>query len=316
MSNHNIAIEGNPEVIQRFILKHEFQSYYKQFDAQAISHDAAPITTRTPVWLVIAINEFLDKLNLSEFIDRYKENESDEIDVNTFLKYLLTTDTFTTFAGERLEQYLSGDNRQDIWPNCVFDKTTKLLYPSQYGNHRNTIETILSQHRELRADNEAQTIENQNDFVMNQLILIGNKGTTDYYQAKYEVRPEELMANQEPLDTVAMILERFATFDHALNTPDNEIRYVSYCFQKLGGPTITGVFQNNIAYVLKQFAELGYIDELECALIAAGVDESELISSARKFWPASWYPETENKGYDLTLLTATKDNITDRPLCF
>ena len=316
MSNHNIAIEGNPEVIQRFILKHEFQSYYKQFDAQAISHDAAPITTRTPVWLVIAINEFLDKLNLSEFIDRYKENESDEIDVNTFLKYLLTTDTFTTFAGERLEQYLSGDNHHDVWPNCVFDKTTKMLYPSQYGNHRSTIETILSQHRELRADNEEQTIQNQNDFIMNQLILIGNKGTTDYYQAKYEVRPEELMANQEPLDIVAMVLERFATFDHALNTPDNGIRYVSYCFQKLGSPTITGVFQNNIAYVLKQFAELGYIDELECALVAAGIDESELISSAHKFWLTPWYPEIENKGYELTLLTITKDNLTDRPLCF
>lgn len=45
MSIHNIAIEGNPEVIQRFILKHEFQSYYNQFDAQAISHNAAPIPT-------------------------------------------------------------------------------------------------------------------------------------------------------------------------------------------------------------------------------------------------------------------------------
>lgn len=316
MSNHNIAIEGNPEVIQRFILKHEFQSYYKQFDARAISHDAASITTRTPVWLVIAINEFLDKLNLSEFIERYKENESDEIDVNTFLKYLLTTDTFTTFAGEQLEQYLSGDNHHDVWPNCVFDKTTKMLYPSQYGNHRSTIETILSQHRELRADNEEQTIQNQNDFIMNQLILIGNKGTTDYYQAKYEVRPEELMANQEPLDIVAMVQERFATFDHALNTPDSGIRYVSYCFQKSDGPTITGIGQNNIVYVLKQFAELGFINELECALISAGVDESELISSAREFWPAPWYPEHENTGYELTLLTVTRDNITERPLCF
>lgn len=315
MSN-NIAFEGNPENIQRFLLQHEFQNRYRQFDAKAVSHDAALIPTRTPIWLVIAINEFLDKLNLSEFIDRYKENESDEIDVNTFLKYLLTTDTFTTFAGERLEQYLSGDNHQDVWPNCVFDKTTKLLYPSQYGNHRSTIETILSQHRELRADNKAQTIENQNEFIMNHLILIGNKGTTDYYQAKYEVHPQELLANQEPLDIIAIVLERFASFDHALNTPDNGIRYVSYCFQKSGAPAITGINQNNIAYVLKQFAELGYIDELECALIAAGVDESELISSARKFWPTAWYPEIENKGYDLTLLTVTKDNITDRPLCF
>lgn len=316
MSNHNIAIEGNPEVIQRFILKHEFQSYYKQFDAQAVSHDAAPITTRTPVWLVIAINEFLDKLNLSELIDRYKENHPREIEVNAFLKYVLTTDTFVTFAGYQLEQYLSGDNHHDVWPNCVFDKTTKMLYPSQYGNHRSTIETILSQHRELRADNEEQTIQNQNDFIMNQLILIGNKGTTDYYQAKYEVRPKELTVNQEPLDITAIIQERFATFDHTLNIPDNGIRYVSYCFQKSGGPTITGVFQNNIAYVLKQFAELGYINELECALIATGVDESELISSARKLWPSPQFPEIENKGYDLTLLRITKDNISKQPLCF
>ena len=315
MSN-NIAFEGNPENIQRFLLQHEFQNRYRQFDAQAVSHDAAPITTRTPMWLIMAINEFLDQFNLPEFIKRYKETNSNEINANAFLKYVLTTDTFATFAGYQLEQYLSGDNRQDIWPNCVFDKTTKLLYPSQYGNHRSTIETILSQHRELRADNETQTIENQNDFVMNQLILIGNKGTTDYYQAKYEVRPQELLANQEPLDIIAIVLERFATFNHALTTLDNGIRYISYCFQKSGSPTITGVCQNNIAYVLKQFAELGYIDELERALIVAGVDESELISSARKFWPTAWYPETENKGYDLTLLTVTKDNITDRPLCF
>lgn len=315
MSN-NIAFEGNPENIQRFLLQHEFQNHYRQFDAKAVSHDAALIPTRTPIWLVIAINEFLDRFNLATQIKNYKETHSNEINVNAFLKYVLTSNEFEKYASEKLEKYLLNDNHQDVWPNCVFDKTTKLLYPSQYGNHRSTIETILSQHRELRADNEAQTIENQNDFVMNQLILIGNKGTTDYYQANYEVRPKELTNNQEPLDITAIIQERFATFDHTLNIPDNGIRYVSYCFQKSGGPTITGVFQNNIAYVLKQFAELGYIDELERALIVAGIDESELISSARKFWPASWYPETENKGYDLTLLTVTKDNLNKRPLCF
>lgn len=315
MSN-NIAFEGNPENIQRFLLQHEFQHRYNQFYSRTISHDAAPITTRTPMWLIIAINDFLEQFDLTTQIKNYKEKHLNEIEANVFLKHVLTSNEFEKYASEKLEQYLLGDNHQDIWPNCVFDKKAKLLYPSQYGNHRGTVETILSQHRELRADNEAQTIENQNDFVMNQLILIGNKGTTDYYQAKYEVRPEELMANQEPLDIIAVVLERFATFDHALNTPDNGIRYVSYCFQKSGGRTITGVFQNNIAYVLKQFAELGYIDELECALIAAGVDESELISSARKFWPTAWYPEIENKGYELTLLTITRDNITDRPLCF
>ena len=315
MSN-NIAFEENPENIQRFLLQHEFQHHYHQFDAKAVSHDAALILTRTPIWLIIAINEFLDQFNLPEFIKRYKENNPDEIDVNAFLKYLLTTNTFANFAGYQLEQYLLSNNHQDVWPNCVFDKTAKLLYPSQYGNHRSTIETILSQHNELRADTEEQTVQNQNDFIMNQLILIGNKGTTDYYQAKYEVRPEELMANQEPLDIIAMILERFATFNHALTTLDNGIRYISYCFQKSGSPTITGVCQNNIAYVLKQFAELGYIDELERALIVAGIDESELISSARKFWSSTWYPETQNQSYDLTLLTITKDNLNDRSLCF
>lgn len=315
MSN-NIAFEGNPENIQRFLLQHEFQHHYNQFYSRTVSHDAAPITMRTPMWLIMAINEFLNQFDIQKFIKRYKENHPNEIEVNTFLKYVLTTDTFANFVGYQLEQYLLSNNHQDVWPNCVFDKTTKLLYPSQYGNHRSTIETILSQHRELRADNEDQTIQNQNDFIMNELILIGNKGTTDYYQTKYEVRPEELMANQEPLDITAIVLERFATFDHALNTPDNHIRYVSYCFQKSDGPTITGIGQNNIAYVLKRFAELGFIDELECALIAAGVNAPELISSARKFWPAPWYPEHENKGYELTLLTVTRDNINELPLCF
>lgn len=315
MSN-NITFEGNPENIQRFLLQHEFQHHYNQFYSRTVSHDAAPITTRTPIWLIMAINKFLDRFNVQEFIKRYKENHPNEIEVNTFLKYILTTDTFANFVGCQLEQYLLGNNHQDVWPNCVFDKKAKLLYPSQYGNHRSTIETILSQHRELRADNEEETIQNQNNFIMNELILIGNKGTTDYYQTKYEVRPEELMANQEPLDITAIVLERFATFDHALNTPDNRIRYVSYCFQKSDGPTITGIGQNNIAYVLKRFAELGFIDELECALIAAGVNAPELISSARKFWPAPWYPEHENKGYELTLLTVTRDNINELPLCF
>ena len=56
--------------------------------------------------------------------------------------------------------------------------------------------------------------------------------------------------------------------------------------------------------------------EVASSSVAAGVDESELISSARRFWPAPWYPEHENKGYDLTLLTVARDNITDQPLCF
>ena len=310
MSNHNIAIEGNPEMIQRFLLKHEFQSYYKQFDAQAVSHDAAPISTHTPVWLVIAINKFLDGFNLPEFIDHYKETNPEEIDVNALLKYLLTTEAFTHIAAYRLEQYLLGDNHKDIWPNCVFDKTTKQLYPSRYGNHRSTIETILSQHPELRADREEETIQNQNDFITNQLILIGNKGTTDYYQAKYEVRLKDLTVNQEPLDIKAVIQERFDTFDHALNTPDNGTRYISYCFQS-NNDAITETNQTDIAPVVKRFAQLGFLDEFEAVATSSGLDAFDLISSARLFWP-----EAEHHGYDLTLLTITADAVTERPLCF
>jgi hypothetical protein len=310
MSNHNIAIEGNPEMIQRFLLKHEFQIYYKQFDAQAVSHDAAPISTRTPVWLVIAINKFLDGFNLSKFIDRYKETHPEEIDANAFLKYLLMTDIFIESTEYGLERYLHGDNHPDVWPNCVFDKTTKQLYPSQYGNHRSTIETVLSQHPELRADSEEETIQNQNDFIMNQLILIGNKGTTDYYQAKYEVHSKELMVNQKPLDMKAIIQERFDTFDHALNTPDNGTRYISYCFQS-NNDAITETNQTNIAPVVKRFAQLGFLDEFEAVAASTGLDAINLISSARLFWP-----EAERHDYDLTLLTVTEDAVTERSLCF
>lgn len=306
----NIAFEGNPENIQRFLLNHEFQHHYNQFYSRTVSHDAAPIITRTPMWLVMAINEFLYEFNIHEFIKRYKENHIGEIEVNAFLKYILTTDTFATFAGYQLEQYLSGDNHHDVWPNCVFDKTTKLLYPSQYGNHRSTIETVLSQHPELRADSEEETIQNQNDFIMNQLILIGNKGTTDYYQAEYEVRLKELMVNQEPLDIKAIIQERFDTFDHALNTPDNGTRYISYCFQS-NNDAITETNQTNIAPIVKRFAQLGFLDEFEAVAASTGLDAINLISSARLFWP-----EAERHDYDLTLLTVTKDAVTKRPLCF
>lgn len=69
----NIAFEGNPENIQRFLLQHEFQNRYRQFDAQAVSHDAALIPTRTPVWLMIAINEFLDEFDLTAHIKKTKK---------------------------------------------------------------------------------------------------------------------------------------------------------------------------------------------------------------------------------------------------
>lgn len=310
MSNNNIAFEGNPENIQRLLLKHEFQSYYKQFDAGAVSHDAAPISTHTPVWLVVAINEFLDEFNLPEFIDRYKETHPEEINVNAFLKYLLTTDAFINSTGYCLERYLLRGNNQDVWPNCVFDKTTRQLYPSQYGNHRSTIETVLSQHPELRADSEEETIQNQNEFIMNQLILIGNKGTTDYYQAKYEVHSKELMVNQEPLDIEAIIRERFDTFDHVLNTPDNSTRYISYCFQS-ENDVIAETNQTDTALVVKRFAQLGFLDEFEATATLSGLDAFDLISSARLFCP-----EAERHDYDLTLLTITMDDFTERSLCF
>lgn len=310
MSNNNIAFEGNPENIQRFLLQHEFQSYYEQFDAEAVSHDAAPISTHTPVWLVIAINKFLDESNLPEFIDHYKATNPEEIDVNALLKYLLTTEAFIDFAGYCLERYLLRGNNQDVWPNCVFDKTTKQLYPSQYGNHRSTIETVLSQHPELRADSEEETIQNQNDFIMNQLILIGNKGTTDYYQAKYEVHSKELMVNQKPLDMKAIIQERFDTFDHALNTPDNGTRYISYCFRS-NNDAITETNQTDIALAAKRFAQLGFLDKFETVATSSELDAFDLISNARLFWP-----EVEHHGYDLTLLTITADAVTERQLCF
>ena len=65
------------------------------------------------------------------------------------------------------------------------DLTNDNIYKANYSCHYEVVVAILSQHPEL------DTPEKQDDFVMNQLKLIGESYNQDWYKPKYFVVPKE-----------------------------------------------------------------------------------------------------------------------------
>lgn len=284
----------------RRVLKDEFQSVYKEFDATAVSHSMAPIKTRTPIWLVWAINDFLSTCS-DDFLEQTAKDyqaagNPNGLIARDFLHYLLRTDAFEKQAMATIGSYLKlVEDPKDLWPNGIFDRQTNKLYTISNGDIDGLVRSIAKYHTHLKTDEEREA------FIANDLIRVNetkapkiSSGVTHIFE--FRVRP--------------LIDDRFLNFNLALSTADSGERFFSYGFTSDSSHDPSPVYnESNLERVVTDFATYGCLDDLKS--FAEKRSDCQALLDLIK--------DAKNKAtdsYDCTLLTISKDGITDRPLLY
>lgn len=283
----------------RRLLKDEFQSVYKEFDAAAVSHSIAPIKTRTPIWLVWAINDFLSTCS-DDFLEQTAKDyqaagNPNGLVARDFLHYLLRTDAFEEQAMVTIKNYLElVEDPKDLWSNGVFDRQANKLYTVSNGDIDGLVRSIAKHHTHLATDEERKA------FIANDLIRVNETNVTNSSNAthifEFRVRP--------------LIDDRFLNFNLALSTTDSGERFFSYGFTSDTSHDPSPVYnESDLERVVMDFATYGCLDDLKS--FAEKRDDCQMLLDLIK--------DVENKAtdtYDCTLLTISKDGITDRPLLY
>lgn len=283
----------------RRLLKDEFQSVYKEFDAAAISHSMAPIKTRTPIWLVWAINDFLntcsDDLLEQTAKDYQAAGNPNGLVARDFLHYLLRTDAFEEQAMATIKNYLElANDPKDLWSNGVFDRQTNKLYTIGNGDIDGLVKSIVKYHTHLKTDEEREAFIANNLIRINETNVTSSSSVTHIFE--FRVRP--------------LIDDRFLNFNLALSTADSGERFFSYGFTSDNSHDPSPVYnESDLKRVATDFATHGCLDDLKT--FAEKRDDCgallDLIKDAKN--------KTEAP-YECTLLTISRDGITDRPLLY
>lgn len=219
METTTIQFKADEMFIARLLLEIHFEKDLYQFNQQFLSCIEKPFTyviTKQVIW---AINDFIRTVPdevLKRVIERHMVNwemGKDIKDTQRFFKLMLSTPEFN----ELLQTHVFTDS-------YVIDKTTNLEYPVRgIGNHSTAIYSIIALHPEL------DTVEKQDEFIMNQLIVKGAASSNDYYISDHgDMLAKEIEAidkQQTVLSYLEMAEEQFNFKSQNATTP---CYYVSY----------------------------------------------------------------------------------------
>ena len=219
METVTIQMKADPLYIARMLLEIHFEKDLHQFDQQSLSCIEKPFTYAVTKQIIWAINKFIRTVSddiIKRVIERHMNNweiGKDLKDTQKFFKLMLSTPEFN----ELLQEHVFTDS-------YVIDTTTNLEYPVKgMGNHSTAIYSIIALHPEL------DTVEKQDEFIMNQLIVKGAASSNDYYISDYgDMLAKEIAAidkQQTVLSYLEMAEEQFNFKSQNETTP---CYYVSY----------------------------------------------------------------------------------------
>ena len=175
-----IPFKVHPQSIIRILLEHYFCDELYQFNLDEFDKEYKTFNYRVPKPLIYAINSFIQNLteeqidSITKQITSATEITVDKTFIRDFFDAMIAHPEFEQHCLKHVEKNL---DREPIFNYAVFDKTTKQLYQVQgLGEHQHTIKNILRRHPEL------DTLDKQNDFIMQDLVLLGNfyKGSSSY----------------------------------------------------------------------------------------------------------------------------------------
>ena len=178
MTTHTLSFTYDIFFIVKQLLDIYIDKTLHNFDMKEVSHINSINKYNIPKFIPYTIYEFMDELTNDEIETVMKslhDGKSDTFIVDEHIPEIFKALTQTEKFTEKLNSVAI---KTTPIHNYVIDTTTNNIYKAKFGEHLRTIKEIIKTHPEL------DTIEKQDDFVMNKLKLGGNKMHKTWYQPK------------------------------------------------------------------------------------------------------------------------------------
>lgn len=187
MTKQTLHFQYDPMELAKQLLIIYFESKLKAFDTSLLSHGNYEIKYETPVFIREAVYEALENMSdyqLQNFMGKVAKfyDITDEFKFDLYLPEIFERIVESDYFLEILEKCYQ---KHPVFKSYVKDLTNGNIYQARYAHHYEVVVAILSQHPEL------DDPEKQDDFVMNQLKLIGESYNQAWYKPKYFVTHKE-----------------------------------------------------------------------------------------------------------------------------
>ena len=164
-----------------------FESKLKAFDTSLLSHGNYEIKYETPVFIREAVYDALENISdykLNDFMIQVAKfyDITDEFKFDLYLPEIFERIVESEYFLKILEKCYQ---KHPVFDSYVKDMITGIIYKANYSCHYEVVIAILSQHPEL------DTTEKQDDFVMNQLKLVGESYNQAWYKPKHFIKHKE-----------------------------------------------------------------------------------------------------------------------------
>lgn len=175
----------DPMMIAKTLLNIYFEKELRYFEIEELTHHEYPLRYATPTFITNAIHDELKELSderveqIMTQVHETSQSTSDTFLIDQHLPEMFDVLVNSTEFRTRLHNYVKKHQPLDSF---VIDKTSGHLYKAKYAHHLNTILSIMKLHPELT------TIEEQDDFIMNQLVLGGQSRDKTWYQPEFLVK--------------------------------------------------------------------------------------------------------------------------------
>lgn len=187
MTTETLHFQYDPMVLARQLLLIHFESKLKAFDTSLLSHGNYKIKYETPVFIREAVYDALE--NMSDYqIEYFMGSVAKDYDIKDEFKFdlylpqifkkIIQSDYFLEILEKNYQKH-------PVFDSYVKDLTNGNIYKANHSHHYEVIIAILSQHPEL------DTPDKQDDFVMNQLELVGESYNQAWYKPNFFVRYKE-----------------------------------------------------------------------------------------------------------------------------
>lgn len=148
-----------------------FENNLKQFRQEALSHIEAPFEIKLPKRALMITQEFLyDNPKITHIIEQLMEKHQNQL--GNFINQPFIEKLFELLLHS--QKFKNHCKKYPFSDSYVYDKTTNSEYPCQFGFHSEVIFKIVNSHKELK------TIKEKDDFILNQLEIVGSTYTDNY----------------------------------------------------------------------------------------------------------------------------------------
>lgn len=187
MTKQTLHFQYDPIQLARQLLIIYFESKLKAFDTNLLSHGNYEIKYETPVFIREAVYDALENISdykLQGFMGQVAKDYdiTDEFKFDLYLpqifKKIIDSEYFLNILAKNYR-------RHPVFTSYVKDLTNDNIYKANYSCHYEVVVAILSQHPEL------DTPEKQDDFVMNQLKLVGESYNQAWYKPKHFIKHKD-----------------------------------------------------------------------------------------------------------------------------